>query len=123
MKLISRSVSFLSIGTVSVFSILLILPSFAAVYAQDDSEYNQGIKYLIAHGMFQAPKNDSIMKSDLTLHGKNCAQRTLPIVDWSNCNFSGANLNHSNLHGANLSHINLDHANINKAYFYHANLS
>src|SRR5439155_25543589 len=118
MKLIPRNVFLLLVGTVSIFSMLLV-PFFSAAYAQEssDSRYNQGIRYLIEHGMFHVPKNDPQMKSGSDMPAKNCAQRTFPIVNWSGCNFSGANLNHYNLHGANLSNINLDHANISKAYF------
>jgi uncharacterized protein YjbI with pentapeptide repeats len=57
-----------------------------------------------------------------------CSDPAAPLVDWSGCDKTGANLNHANLSGAdlreaNLSGADLDFANLTGAYLRGANLS
>lgn len=52
----------------------------------------------------------------------NCQGKTFPTVNWSYCNFSGANLDRAYLLDANLTGTNFAGANLNKAYAFNADL-
>ena len=143
-------------GTVSILSIVIISSSFLTVYARDenynipawiknnakwwadgkisDSEYLEGIKYLIQHKIIQLSSKQNLLTTNSSsissmakpplssAPAKNCLDRTFPKVDWSNCDFSGANLKKADLAMSNLRGINFSNANLEKAYLFKTNL-
>src|SRR4029077_7405222 len=78
-----------------------------------NSEYNNTIKYLLNHGFISKESAEELLElvqPNLAPDADDkCRDRNFPIVNWSNCDFSEANLNHINLHNSNLSYTNFEH--------------
>jgi len=90
-----------------------------------DSEFMAGIKYLIQHQIIQLSSNQNVLATSsisISSPAKHCLDRTFTKVDWSNCNFSGANLKKVNLANSNLMGIDFSNANLEKAFLVKTNM-